>query len=135
MALPKYGRQKIGDQVTAINRKNKKEERLSFREIGILVYAFTTGAPISAERYQNFGMEGREAINSALRKLRKMGYIEMRNLRFNGHLVRANILTTKAINFLTSLGIYELTANPKMVVGLSVSQGIPHNMVGSKEVA
>ena len=118
-----------------VKRINGKQQRLAFREIGILVYAFTTGAPISAERYQDFGMEGREAIYSALRNLRKMGYIEMRNLRFNGHLVRANTLTTKAINFLTSLGIQELTADPKMVAGLSVSSSIPNSMVGNREVA
>jgi len=89
-----------------------KQGSLGFRELGILVYAFTTGKPINGREYCLFAKEGRDSVYRSLQLLSKTGYTKTTTENINGRLVKATRLTPKAISLLMSLGVQQNSASP-----------------------
>ena len=118
----------------ARSHKGKKSNLLSHRDLGILVFAYTTGIPLSGERYSYFAREGREAVYSSIARLRKHGLIELKQMRYNGQFLRANVITRKGIQFMDSLGIKELSAKGGNWLPEDGYKNIPANVFISGDV-
>lgn len=130
--MPKNGKQSI---TGARAVKGKSQNLLAHRDLGILVFAYTTGVPLSGERYSEFAREGREAVYSSIARLRKFGFIELKQMRYNGQFIRANVITRKGRNFMDSLGIKELSAKGGDWLPENGYKNIPANVFVSGDAA
>jgi hypothetical protein len=89
----------------------KKEEKareqpktqISARALGILVFAITTGNPISAERYAQYFREGEKALASGLRELRSLSLIELKREKFDGRFSTSTQITSEGFSFFNDL--------------------------------
>ena len=94
------------------NLDSDKVRNLAFRELGILVYAFTTGKPINGREYAKLAREGRDSVYRSLKFLTQNGYTVTTTEKINGRLVRATRLTSKSVGILMNLGVQERSARP-----------------------
>jgi hypothetical protein len=94
------------------NHNSEKVHDLAFRELGILVYAFTTGKSINGREYAKVAREGRDSVYRSLKFLTKNGYTVTTTEKINGRLVRATRLTSKSVGILMNLGVQENSARP-----------------------
>lgn len=92
--------------------QENETENISFRDLGILVFAFTTGKSINGREYAKIAREGRDSVYRSLQFLSKNGYTTTSTEKINGKLIRSTRLTSKSISLLMNLGIRELSANP-----------------------
>jgi len=92
------------------NLEPASDQYLGFRELGILVYAFTTGKSINGREYAKVAKEGRDSVYRSLQFLARNGYIRTTTENINGRLVKATRLTSKSIALLMSLGVQQNSA-------------------------